>query len=393
MHLLILPSWYKTKENPLSGSFFEDQARALQGAGVKVSILFPDFRFAHQENARSERYNDDGIQTWHSVFNARFSRLQRLNYVFFGRFCQEQFRKLEAEHGKVDVLHAHSVFWGGLAASSISRKFKVPFVITEHHTYFIYRQHVPASDLRIAQKVFSSASARCLISSSFRSDLAPMLGMPSNAFEVVPEMVAQVFYDKPSKKGYKAGERLNLFTVSFLSRRKNTMLLLKMATILKSKGVDFQLVIGGDAVRADEIQYKNELQVYVNTNGLGKEVLFAGMLSREEVLQHMDDCHIYLSSSLYETFGISLAEALARGRPVVALDSGGPRDFINERNGILVQKNEPAVFTEAVIRVANNYQLYNQAEMSVECQKRYSGKQIAETLLQLYNRSIASDRQ
>jgi len=55
-----------------------------------------------------------------------------------------------------------------------------------------------------------------------------------------------------------------------------------------------------------------------------------------------------VSTSRYETFGVALAEALSCGRPVVWTDSGGPRDFLNERNSVKVKGRTPEAVAEAI---------------------------------------------
>ena len=39
MHILVLPSWYPTKEDPVKGSFFAEQAAALARYGHTVTVM------------------------------------------------------------------------------------------------------------------------------------------------------------------------------------------------------------------------------------------------------------------------------------------------------------------------------------------------------------------
>ena len=39
MHILVLPSWYPTKEDPVKGSFFAEQAAALARFGQTVTVM------------------------------------------------------------------------------------------------------------------------------------------------------------------------------------------------------------------------------------------------------------------------------------------------------------------------------------------------------------------
>lgn len=39
MHILIIPSWYPAKDNPIAGIFFKEQAEALAEKIDKVGVL------------------------------------------------------------------------------------------------------------------------------------------------------------------------------------------------------------------------------------------------------------------------------------------------------------------------------------------------------------------
>jgi glycosyltransferase involved in cell wall biosynthesis len=49
---------------------------------------------------------------------------------------------------------------------------------------------------------------------------------------------------------------------------------------------------------------------------------------------------LYFSTSREESLGLSMLEALYLGKPVIALNSGGPSLFINETNGLLINSTD-----------------------------------------------------
>jgi hypothetical protein len=44
MHILLLPSWYSTRDKPWRGTFFADHARALVAHGLRAGIAFVERR-------------------------------------------------------------------------------------------------------------------------------------------------------------------------------------------------------------------------------------------------------------------------------------------------------------------------------------------------------------
>jgi glycosyltransferase involved in cell wall biosynthesis len=59
-------------------------------------------------------------------------------------------------------------------------------------------------------------------------------------------------------------------------------------------------------------------------------------VDRDEILSLIDDCDCYISLHRSEGFGLGMAEALALGKPVIATDYSGNRDFLTERTGFPV---------------------------------------------------------
>ncbi len=75
-------------------------------------------------------------------------------------------------------------------------------------------------------------------------------------------------------------------------------------------------------------------------------VLFDGSMSSREMGALLDLADIYASSHASEGFGLTIAEALARKKRVVATDYGGSRDFLTEQTGFPVRCSETRLATE-----------------------------------------------
>ena len=82
MHILIIPSWYKTPEKPVKGTFFEDQARMFQKRGHKVGVLVPQHNLQFLGNTRFKvetkinNFSDKGIPTIYSNTQSYVPKIQ-----------------------------------------------------------------------------------------------------------------------------------------------------------------------------------------------------------------------------------------------------------------------------------------------------------------------------
>lgn len=116
-------------------------------------------------------------------------------------------------------------------------------------------------------------------------------------------------------------------------------------------------------------------------------VNFTGLIPHEEVYRHYATSDVYVSPTYYESFGMSIIEAMAAGLPVVACRGGAVTDFIvHGENGVLSDVGDPAALAEEVCRLFADPQLresmvYSAKEM---VRKQYSWDKIASSLMDVY---------
>lgn len=85
---------------------------------------------------------------------------------------------------------------------------------------------------------------------------------------------------------------------------------------------------------------------------LGVDAVFPGALSHEDLVAHLHACSVFAFPSVErsEAFGVSIMEAHACGKPVVATRLGTGTEFINEdgKTGLNVAPRDPAALAEAL---------------------------------------------
>jgi glycosyltransferase involved in cell wall biosynthesis len=97
---------------------------------------------------------------------------------------------------------------------------------------------------------------------------------------------------------------------------KRTEIAIRVAAALVKEFPQLRLQIAGDGPE------RNSLEQLASALGVKGNVIFAGQLSRAEVLQAMQKSRVLLHPSEYESFGYVFAEAMECGLPIVSFDVG-----------------------------------------------------------------------
>lgn len=98
---------------------------------------------------------------------------------------------------------------------------------------------------------------------------------------------------------------------------------------------------------AGEGRLRGELEKLVAALGLGPRVRFLGL--RRDIPDLLNAADAFVLSSLWEGFGLVVAEAMACGLPVVVTDSGGPREIVDGgRLGFMVPPGDPEALANAM---------------------------------------------
>lgn len=102
--------------------------------------------------------------------------------------------------------------------------------------------------------------------------------------------------------------------------------------------------------------YISELKTFLHEKGLEKLVTFHGKVPQDELIQYYDRSQIMLVPSLWqEPFGLVVAEAMARGLPVIASNVGGPSEIItHEKNGLLIEAGDERALALAISQLIND---------------------------------------
>ena len=145
-----------------------------------------------------------------------------------------------------------------------------------------------------------------------------------------------------------------ILAVGRIVPQKNFMMLVQAWERIEKKYPDYVLHIYGDKTYRDGM-FAEELQAYINQNGLSSRVVLMGFSS--DIYSVMNKSAIYVSSSDFEGMSNTMIEAMAMGVPTIATDCpiGGARMVIrNGINGLLTNVGDKENMAIAIQRLLDD---------------------------------------
>jgi glycosyltransferase involved in cell wall biosynthesis len=129
---------------------------------------------------------------------------------------------------------------------------------------------------------------------------------------------------------------VTMVSVMRLAGRKRPFALLDVVErVVHEAPVPVRLVIVGDG------PLEARLRAEVLGRGLGHAVTLTGRQTREQIRDLYAEADVYVAPAYQESFGIAALEARAAGLPVVAMRSGGVREFVRDGvDGLLCEDDD-----------------------------------------------------
>ena len=296
-------------------------ARALVVAGHESVVLSKGGRLVAQLQAEGSRHIARDLGRKSPTTFLHYRALRRL---------------FEAE--RFDIVHARSrlpawvawLAWRGMPADARPR-----FVTTVHgmHSVSRYSAIMCAGERVIAV----SDTVRDYLRSHYPPTRWPHLA--DERITVIPRGIDPAEFPRdyqPSDEWLarfqtefpQIGRRKVLTLPGRLTRLKGHHDFITLVARLVAEGIDvIGLVVGGEDPKRPG--YAKEIRERVQAEGLGDRIVFTGHRSDVREIYSVSDCVLSLSSTP-ESFGRTVLEPLAMGRPVVGYAHGGVAEILAE---------------------------------------------------------------
>lgn len=380
LRVLFLPKWYPHRYDPMPGLFIQRQAEALTPfCDVAVIYVHPD---PDCPNGYEVDFNEENkvrvLRVYFRTLNLHYPIIGKwLNLLRFYRANMKAIRSIR--QFSPEIVHAHVLTRMGFIGWKITRKNKIPLIISEHWSRYFPENNVYQKGLHhwITKFIVKKSAALILVSTTLKAAMEDLGIHHARAF-VIPNAVDMDNFS--SRAEIPREKRKTIIHVScFEDKSKNISQFLSAINSLRLTRQDFICNLVGEGPDHTRMQeYANELGIkdtFIN---------FTGLKTGSELAELMRNADFLVLSSRYETFATVVVEALTCGIPVVATRVGIVPDVINESNGLIIPPGDEQALVLAIDRMLDECRTFDRETIKAGVGQKFSKEVIGKQLIDIY---------
>jgi 1,2-diacylglycerol 3-alpha-glucosyltransferase len=261
------------------------------------------------------------------------------------------------ERFKPDIVHSHHPHLLGGTAVRVASRFECPLVFTYHTMYEYYLHYVPAHAKRLRQFVVNLVTGYCnlcdhiVTPSQSVADIIRQRGVEV-PMDIVPTGVYAERFENGDGRAFRRSRRIpeRASVVGYVGRlapEKNLSFLAEAVSRFVTRTAEGHFLVVGSGPSEQDVRDVFDRQ------GQSDRLHITGSLEGQALIDAYHAMDAFVFASHTETQGMVLTEAMAAGKPVVAVDAPGVREVVRDRrNGRLVHSEDARAFAEAIAEVA-----------------------------------------
>ena len=325
LHVLTLTPFFPSAEDEVRGCFIAESLAELHQHSFRSTVIAAS-PLHHPRKTSSASFPAEWVRYPQIPGNLGLSSAGRFLY-------QLLLARVEVLHQKdrIHAIHAHAALPCGHAAMLLSRRLRIPYVVTLHgldvfNTCFLGGRGAEWRR-RVSLEVYREA--RTVICVSAKVEQVLRSGVEGN-------VRSTVVYNGTDTRRFSPGGRLpgqnqEILIVGNLLRGKGHELVLRAMAGLRSTHPELRCRVIGEGPDGERFR------LLAQTLGIADNVEFSGPKGRDEVAEAMRACTLMALPSRYEGLGCVYLEVMACGKPVVACRGQGIEEIIEHgQNGWLI---------------------------------------------------------
>lgn len=404
---MFIPTWYPDEENPAAGVFIREHAKAAALHNEVLVLQVNSARLGHAAPSVSET-TEDGIRvrrlryrTWRLVDAAQkwisematlldssrsavghaFGKLLELaDLSIRGAWSLALCLRTMHECGRLyraswwpDVIHAH-VYGAGVPAVLTGAIRSTPVVVSEHLGDLAYGRLNLIETLKA--RLVARRADMVLPVSDILGDALRRLG--AQRIEVIPNVIEPGCRDIAAVGTH---DPVEIVAVTSPWTTKAVDVLLEAIAMVAELRRDFRVTVVG--VTAEDVCGMAPEAGRLVRDGT---VTVLGRVDKQEVLDLLCRSDFLVHSTVSESFGLVVYEAVACGRPFVATDIDAFRGLGSTGAGLLVAPGDAKALADGITRMLDRYTEYDVSALAAEIADRYSYEAVGRSLDEIYRK-------
>lgn len=390
--ILIISTWYPSIENPILGTFFREQAalftdifdiKVLCGKkktditrlkklyNTLIFLLFGRITLREKKDYFLSPPNIVGFE-----YECGINFLDKMNYHISVSAYLTSAKKL-LQKWDFTIIHTHDTLMAGISAFYINRILNIPYIITEHNYLQLRFPDFIKKDF--CQAIESSY--KTLLVSEYQLRNLLMYGIKCK-WDVIGNFVDDSIFKSGGNE-----KSDGIFNILFIGRNAyhkdlNTLWNVILEFDKKCCSNDYCFTIIGNSF--EQTVAAQELISRFESEGKMEIIPFA---NREGIIKYFDRADVYLSTSIAETFGVGICEAMMCGIPVVSTNNGGIDEmFIPGVNGIKSKIGDFRTLADSLYKIKSKRVVFDPVKIRASVIGKFGRKAFKSKMLDIYNK-------
>lgn len=382
-NIAIICSWLDIPKGV--GSFFVEQAELVKGNFDVHLVHFKPFRFGFSKRKKmsfsiktTEQITTQGIP----VYEVYYPEFYFFRKFFFQKAIEKKAQKsfLKKINKPIHLCHAQSLFDAGFWCYKLNKNYDIPYIFTEHNQLNL--KGLSRRKDKILKKVLAAASEKLVVSNDLirqfaTNDIFENFNTLGNTFDETC-----FTYSENSKS-----ETFKIITIGAYTPIKDFATLLEALKIVdKQINTKIQFTwVGFNCWGKD-----NNVAVNTTCSELGfKNIQFELIKSatKYEIANQLQQSDVLVSTSICETFGVSVLEALACGVPVVCTNSGGVLEMVTPENGFICPIKDSESIAKSILQIYNKEIKFDSESIAKNIKLKFGSTTFTKKLSAIYNQN------
>lgn len=296
---------------------------------------------------------------------------------------------------KPDVVHVPSVIPDGFYVVIATLSMNTPIVITSHGIDIVkikeinYGYRLNPIYALIIKAVLRRCSKHVVVSDSmipFAIEAGSSMDRLCKIHDIAPPAKSDISTQTIEKvrKKYNINNSKTILTLSGMRPIKGLDYLIKAMPIVLAKNPDTRLLM---TCRGE---YEEHIRNLILKMGIHDNVDFIGFIEGKEKDVLMCICDVFCMPSLYESFGIAILDVMQYGTAVVASDTGGIIEIIeNGKNGLLCKPKDHVQLAESINALLEDTELNRRiGAAGKSSMHRFDVKHICDEYISIYKEVV-----